>query len=261
MSASAAKSRSVAVVLLDANVLYSHVLSDYFTSAYAQGLIEIKWSSAILDEMITNTKALALRKSSTVEEKLRRVETADQLRRYIDRQYPEAVVTTTSEHFEAFADVPMRDPDDRHVVAAAVAAEADLLCTANVRDFPEVLMDRVGIQSVTPDRLLVQLIEDQPARMIRAHQQTIEWTPGTTHRATLDVLRRAGAPHAADRMEALLSPLGVLDARDDLAEIYAQAIESARLARAGFVGAPTRATRAGSGRQRHGSDCDPLRLR
>jgi len=37
---------------------------------------------------------------------------------------------------EAVAELWLPDADDRHVLAAAVALEADVLCTDNLTDFP-----------------------------------------------------------------------------------------------------------------------------
>jgi len=37
---------------------------------------------------------------------------------------------------EAVAELWLPDADDRHVLAAAVALEADVLCTDNLKDFP-----------------------------------------------------------------------------------------------------------------------------
>ena len=38
-----------------------------------------------------------------------------------------AMVEVSPWHYEPFADLPMADPDDRHVVAAAIDAEADCI--------------------------------------------------------------------------------------------------------------------------------------
>lgn len=223
------------IALLDANVLYSKVLSDYFVHAQFGRLIAVKWSSAILEEMIRNKKDKASKQFSDPEELRPRLDAAEGLRNYIRREYPRAIVEPGPEHFVPFAHLSVPDPDDRHVVAAAVAARANYLCTNNTPDFPDPVMDHLGIQRVTPDQLLHGLAADKPVEMLRAHQRTIAWTPGATHRKTLDTLRRAQAPNTADRIEKLLTGLGDLDSRDDLAEVYASALAERDRARSGLL--------------------------
>lgn len=212
------------VVLLDANVLYSKVLSDYLVHAQYRGLVRLRWSSRILDEVIRNMKAKAAKRYSDPRDLGRRLAAADGLRDYIERTHPTALVDPSENDFAQFAHLAMPDPDDRHVVAAAVSAGADYLCTANTSDFPVSIMERLGMRRITPDVLLNGLVTDKPLEMVHAHQQVIAWTPGTTHRATLDTLRRSQAPVTADRMERLLMSLGDLDKRDDLARIYIHAV-------------------------------------
>jgi len=40
------------------------------------------------------------------------------------------------------------------VLAAAIAAKAELIVTLNVRHFPAVVLEPLGIEAVTPDRFL-----------------------------------------------------------------------------------------------------------
>ncbi len=46
------------------------------------------------------------------------------------------------------------DPNDRHVLAAAIRAEADIIVTANLKDFPEEPLRQWAIQAQHPDRFL-----------------------------------------------------------------------------------------------------------
>lgn len=50
------------------------------------------------------------------------------------------------------------DPDDRHVLAAAIRISADLILTFNIKDFPAESLAPYGIEACRPDPFLV----DQP---------------------------------------------------------------------------------------------------
>lgn len=50
--------------------------------------------------------------------------------------FPYAEVEATVEHYQRLMGHSLPDEDDRHVLAAAVAAEASVLCTANMKDVP-----------------------------------------------------------------------------------------------------------------------------
>ena len=51
----------------------------------------------------------------------------------MNRAFPFAEIDPSEEHWRVLAEVALPDEDDRHVLAAAVAAEATVLCTSNVR--------------------------------------------------------------------------------------------------------------------------------
>jgi predicted nucleic acid-binding protein len=222
-------------VLVDANVLYSQVLSDYLVHAQSAGVITVRWSPQILDEMTRTMKSKAQKMARDRGDLQRRADRIDRLRIYIETQYPDALIHPQPGHFKHFADLGMPDPDDRHVVAAAVAARAKMLCTNNVKDFPNPVLERVRIERVTPDELLQRLASEHPSEMARAHQRAVDWTYGTTHQATLEALRRANAPQTADMMTRLLAPLGNLDSRDDLASRYEHAIAERDRAQRGLA--------------------------
>lgn len=53
-------------------------------------------------------------------------------------------------------------PKDRHVLAAAVAAQADVVVTANLRHFPPQACNPHGIRVVSPDQFLCDAFERGP---------------------------------------------------------------------------------------------------
>jgi hypothetical protein len=100
------------------------------------------------------------------------------------------------------ADLP--DEADRHVVAAALAAEVQFICTHNLRHFPADVMASLGLIVVTPDELIGPLIAHHPDSMIWVHEQSLGTLRGATNQSTLAALRKAGAPKTAKSMGKIL---------------------------------------------------------
>jgi hypothetical protein len=71
-------------------------------------------------------------------------------RQLMDAHVREAVV----ENFEHLIPaIVLPDPDDRHVVAAAMHARAELIITFNRRDFPAAELQKIRYVGATPRRL------------------------------------------------------------------------------------------------------------
>jgi predicted nucleic acid-binding protein len=133
------------IVVLDANVLFPFTLRDTLLRAAAGGFYQLRWSSRILDEMTRNLVSTG----TMPEDRVRR------LRAIMEREFPEAEVTG----YEHLIGAMQNDPKDRHVVAAAVKAGAQVIATANLKDFA-VLPDGVEVQS--PDDFLCNLFDLDP---------------------------------------------------------------------------------------------------
>ncbi len=54
------------------------------------------------------------------------------------------------------------DPDDRHVLATAVAADSELIVTSNLGDFPPEACEPVGVEARHPDDFLLDLLDLAP---------------------------------------------------------------------------------------------------
>lgn len=185
----------IQVVLVDANVLHSRVLRDYLVYAAADSLIRLRWSDTILDEM---SRSLVNRLGLAVEQ-------VDRLSQALNRFLPDASVTPQATDYAMFAELRMPDEDDRHVVAAAVAARADVLCTLNTKDFPPLVMERVQIRLRSPDEVLGQLLALTPHGMRAVHERILAARGGISGDGVLDALRRAGAIDTAMLLRRLLA--------------------------------------------------------
>jgi len=131
------------VVLLDTNVLYPRALRDTLLRAAEAGLYRPCWSDDILEELRRNLAA----RPGVGDER------AARLLAELRRAFPEAVVTG----YARLVDAMSNHPKDRHVLAAAVAAKAQVLVTLNRKDFPaESLAREIPAAAVEPFTLEVQ---------------------------------------------------------------------------------------------------------
>jgi predicted nucleic acid-binding protein len=129
---------TISVVLADANILFSRTLRDYVLYAADEGAIEVHWSQEILAEMSRNLREnLGLSRDST-----------SRLEQLMNDYIEYALVEVDPGHLAAVQAVEM-DAKDRHVLAAALSADADILLTDNTKDFPSKWMAERG-QSFSP---------------------------------------------------------------------------------------------------------------
>jgi hypothetical protein len=54
------------------------------------------------------------------------------------------------------------DANDRHVLAAAICAGADVIVTYNLKDFPTTTLEQYGIEAQHPDEFISHLIDLAP---------------------------------------------------------------------------------------------------
>ncbi|MCX7522473.1 PIN domain-containing protein [Microbacterium sp. STN6] len=185
----------IRVVLGDANVLYSRVLRDYLLYAADAELISIRWSAAILAEVIEHLTANLPTFDTASGQRLITAMTA---------AFPDAEIDIDDTDREQVAPLALPDEDDRHVLEAAVAAEAEILCTDNIKDFPAEAMKAVDIQALTADDLLSLLVTEYRDEMRAVHQTVVSRLPGATDESTLATIYRAGAVRTANLIENLL---------------------------------------------------------
>ncbi|MDB4053877.1 MAG: PIN domain-containing protein [Octadecabacter sp.] len=136
-------------VLIDACVLYPTVMREVVLGVAAKGLFDPRWSPRILEEW-----ARAARKIGPQGETIARGEIAA-----ITARFPRAQVQIP-QGVEARLWLP--DPNDIHVLAAAVGCSADAIMTVNAKDFPRNELADEGLQRVDPDGFLVDLAMQHP---------------------------------------------------------------------------------------------------
>jgi predicted nucleic acid-binding protein len=132
-------------VVLDANILASALGRNLTLSLAEAGLFRPRWTKDILDE---TERAIA-----------RIIDdpgTAKRQRGRIDAAFPEACI----DGHQMFVDsITLKDPDDRHVVAAAIRTRAAIIVTENRRDFDPGTLEALDIQCLSLDEFVADIID------------------------------------------------------------------------------------------------------
>src|SRR5882724_11591289 len=98
-------------------------------------------------------------------------------------------------HFAAALDAT----DDRHVLAAAIRAKAQVIVTFNEKDFPAAVLEEFDLAAQHPDAFLRHLIDLAP-NIVRARLATMTKglsNPAMTHEEYISVLERQSLPETA----------------------------------------------------------------
>ncbi len=118
------------VVVYDANVLYPALLRNILILVAQRGIVQAKWTSQILDEAFSN---LQKNRTDLDTEKL------DRTRALVERSIRDANVT---DYEELIGLIKLPDPNDRHVLAAAIKSHAQVIVTFNQKDFPPEVLSK-----------------------------------------------------------------------------------------------------------------------
>ncbi len=133
--------------VLDACVLYSAPLRDLLLSLASAGLFHARWTPDIQDEW---TRNLLVKRPD-----LNLVQLQFTQERMI-AAIPDCMVT----HYQPLiAGLSLPDPDDRHVLAAAIAGHADAIVTVNLKDFPPAILATYSLEAQHPDDFVMNQLE------------------------------------------------------------------------------------------------------
>ncbi|NKX87596.1 PIN domain-containing protein [Nocardia coubleae] len=169
-------------VLYDANVLYGNAMRDILIRLARAGLVQAKWTDAILDEMTSN---LAAKRPDIASTKLSR------LRELMIEAVPDCMVGGFEPLIEG---LKLPDLDDRHVLAAAIKVGAQVIVTANLRDFPADVLADWNMEAKSPDEFVLDQIALDDRIVWACVQQIADSrrNPPETVEDVLDALESAG---------------------------------------------------------------------
>ncbi|MEG3933133.1 PIN domain-containing protein [Microcoleus sp. T3_B1] len=173
-------------VVLDACVLFPMYLRDTLLSTAEAGLYLPYWSQKILDEAMSNL----VRQGILCQEK------AINLEAEINAAFPEAIIEVPV----GLEQIMKNDPKDRHVLAAAVTAKADVIVTSNLADFKAKDLAPWNIKSLSPDEFMSELFDEYPdliVRLLRQQSQRYKKPPKTVAELLEFLEKKAGMPKFA----------------------------------------------------------------
>ncbi|WP_305787764.1 PIN domain-containing protein [Symbioplanes lichenis] len=167
--------------MLDTCVLFPSTLCDTLLRIASTRTFRPLWSADIMTELHRSLvkKGLA-------------ADRADRRIGHMNRFFPDAMVSG----YESLVGQMTNDPKDRHVLAAAVRAGAEVIVTFNLGDFRTTDLAPYDVEAVSPDDFLLDQLDLYPAVTIRAleaqaaaHRREPKTVPGI-----LAALERCGLP-------------------------------------------------------------------
>ncbi len=150
-------SKSRYTAFLDANVLYSAAIRDICMEVALAKMYRAKWSADVHREWIESL--LSNRHD------LKRIN-LERTRDLMDLSIPTAMVTGYEQLIEG---IPIEnDPDDRHVVAAAIIGQCDVIVTNNLSHFPIDKLKDYDLEVQRPDDFLAHHLDLEPGTFCSA---------------------------------------------------------------------------------------------
>lgn len=172
------------IVIYDSCVLYSAPLRDLFMRLALTDLFHAKWTQEIHKEWMRN---LLKNRPDLTAERLELVKTK------MDMHVRDCLVDGYQELING---IKLPDPNDRHVLAAAIKANAQIIVTYNISDFPSTDLSKFEIEAQHPDDFLRHLLDLAPAKVIATVQETRKSlkNPPKTSNEYLDILEKQSLP-------------------------------------------------------------------
>ncbi|MCT4223149.1 PIN domain-containing protein [Elizabethkingia anophelis] len=178
--------------ILDTNVIYPIIIRDLLLWFAHYDLYTPKWSSGIFCEW----KRVMIEKlvsESEAEKRIQRVNLA----------FPDAQV----QNYEPLiGSLELSDPDDRHVLAAAIKSNANVIVTNNLKDFPEDYLITFGLFAKSADDFLTDIIDLNSDIAIQAFKEMVlnKRNPKMDEYQVLESMRKVGLINTANYLHAML---------------------------------------------------------
>lgn len=178
-------------VVLDASVLFPNMKRDLLLRFFEADLYRARWSEMIQREWLENAKEKYPNKGPNLDK-------TDQLM----REHFQSAWVDEEELVKFIALVQLPDPDDRHVVACAVACKASYIVTDNIKHFPQDELARFDIEVGTADKFLSGTFDhylNEALHDLRDHRAGLRAQPSKSE--YLMMLRSRALPLLASRLQ------------------------------------------------------------
>ncbi|MDB6175517.1 MAG: hypothetical protein JWL59_4828 [Chthoniobacteraceae bacterium] len=120
----------------------------------------------------------------------------------MDRAVPDCLVTG---HMKLVDCLSLPDPDERHVLAAAICGHVEVIVTFNEKDFPHEILAELGVEAQHPDEFISHLMTVDWSAVCRAlkNQHATLRNPPRTAEDLLDILEKQGLPLTVSQLRPL----------------------------------------------------------
>ena len=172
-------------VVLDACVLYPAALRDFLLQLVEAEVFKGHMTATILDECF---RSIQRKRADLNPERLRATRDA------IEDAFGDLLIFD----YEPLVDgLTLPDPDDRHVLAAAIQGGVPVVLTFNLRDFPAAVLAAHGVVAMHPDTFLAACVAESPDSVVAVVQKQADGlrNPPTTLNQLLGRLADQGLPN------------------------------------------------------------------
>jgi len=180
------------ICVLDTNVIYPLWIRDLLLWFAHYDLYTPKWSKHIFDEWL----AVMERKGISPADALKRT-------KYVSEAFPDALV----ENYEPLIEsLTLPDDKDKHVLAAAIKTNANLIVTNNLKHFPKEYISIFGLSAKNADDFFTDIIDLNHEMSIKAFRDLVlnKRNPPLDEYQVLDIFRKNGLKDTADYIHALI---------------------------------------------------------
>ncbi len=175
------------IAVLDANVLFPAPIRDLLLNLACEGLYQPKWSDAIQEEWVRN---LLVKRPDLLQSQLSKTVDA------MNATFPDANI----KGYEKFINgLKLPDPNDRHILAAALKSKSGVIVTFNVKDFPQDYLKNFEIEIQHPDIFVSNLInlDELRANLALTSQVKRLVNPPKTKQEIITTLEKCGLNRSA----------------------------------------------------------------
>lgn len=178
--------------VIDTNVIYPIEIRDLLLWFAHFDLYTPKWSKHIFDEWEKVMKEKGV-DDAEIQKRINNVNEA----------FPDAFVNNYESLIESL-DLP--DSKDRHVLAAAIKTNANIIVTNNIKDFPADYLSKFGLSAKSADDFLTDIVDLNHEAAVEAFKTLVlhRRNPDLDEYQVLDILRNRGLKDTADYLHSLL---------------------------------------------------------